>query len=341
MRFRVHVIETRESGDLARELAPHVTLHSLGRRMRWDIMAVRRLAALFEQNGIRLVHTHSHTAAYLVRIVRFLTNQRWVHVVHDHYGPIDDALLYRRIDRWLLRNVDHYFAVSEPLRRYAAGSVGVPEERCERLLNGVLVPNSVVAPKANVFTIAHIGRVFPEKNHDMALAVAALLRRDLPAFRWLFIGRSNSAYAQSCREAVSRMNLGDHIVFLGERDDIAELLASTHVGVLTSLQEGLPLALLEYMAARLPVVVTDVGECGNTVRSSGGGTVVPSEDVVAFANALRRFATDPHAASAAGAANYQYVRAHYTSEVMVRRVAQVYDGLLSRRLANGEKRSAL
>ena len=192
-----------------------------------------------------------------------------------------------------------------------------------------------------MFTIAHIGRVFPEKNHDMALAVAALLRRDLPAFRWLFIGRSNSAYAQSCREAVSRMNLGDHIVFLGERDDIAELLASTHVGVLTSLQEGLPLALLEYMAARLPVVVTDVGECGNTVRSSGGGTVVPSEDVVAFANALRRFATDPHAASAAGAANYQYVRAHYTSEVMVRRVAQVYDGLLSRRLANGEKRSAL
>ena len=65
MRFRVHVIETRESGDLARELAPHVTLHSLGRRMRWDIMAVRRLAALFEQNGIRSLSSVEALDAFL------------------------------------------------------------------------------------------------------------------------------------------------------------------------------------------------------------------------------------------------------------------------------------
>ncbi|MGH9661104.1 MAG: glycosyltransferase family 4 protein [Bryobacteraceae bacterium] len=328
-RFRVHVIETRESGDFVRELAPDVARHSLGRRTRWDIMAVRRLAALLRQNEIQVVHTHSHTAAYLMRIVGFLTRRRWVHVMHDHHGPVDESIL-RWSDRWLLRKVDHYFAVSEPLRRYAADWVRIPEGRCERLANGVPVYKSVEAPKSGTFTIAHVGRLCREKNHEMALAVAALLRRDLPVFRWLMIGRMSSVSGQSCRESARRMGLEDHVVFLGERDDVADLLAGAHVGVLTSRYEGLPLALLEYMAARLPVVVTDAGDCGATIRSSSGGVVVSCEDVDGFASALLGFAADPSAAERAGEANYRYVREHYNSDAMVRRVAQVYDALLSR-----------
>jgi glycosyltransferase involved in cell wall biosynthesis len=138
-----------------------------------------------------------------------------------------------------------------------------------------------------------------------------------------------SSYARRCRDAAQRLGLNDHVVFLGEREDVPALLGAAHVGVLTSRGEALPIALLEYMAARLPVVVTDVGECGATVRASGGGAVVSAADVEGFAAALRQFAVHSGAAAQAGTANYRYVRAHYTAEAMVRRVTEVYQALLS------------
>jgi glycosyltransferase involved in cell wall biosynthesis len=327
--FRAHVIATREPGPLAGALTPDVVVHSLQRRSRWDLQAIARFADVVQQNEIRLVHTHSHTVGYFVRLARLLRRQRWLHVMHEHAGTIERSTPLRLMDLLFLRHVDYCFAVSEPLARYVVNWVGVPATRCERLLNGVRVVESGPPAKAPVFTIAQVGRVVREKNQEVALAVAARLRADLPIFRWLFIGRTSSAYARRCRDAAHRLGLNEHVVFLGEREDVSALLAAAHVGVLTSRDEGLPIALLEYMAARLPVVVTDVGECGATVRASGGGAVVSAADVDGFAGALRHFAVHSGAAAQAGTANYQYVQAHYTAEAMVRRVAEVYQALLS------------
>jgi glycosyltransferase involved in cell wall biosynthesis len=328
-RFRVHVITTRAPGPLACELASEVSVHSLNRRTRWDVLAIHRFARLLDQNDIRLVHTHSHTAAYFAQLARKFFNQRWLHVVHDHYGPIERSTILRVADRLLLRRLDYYFAVSGRLERYAASRLALPPGTWERLPNGVAVSGTSMASGNSVFTIAQVANLSSDKNQHMALAVAKRLRAELPAFRWLLIGDADTAYGRSCRRAIDRMGLQDDVALLGARGDVANLLGTTDVGVLTSRSEALPMALLEYMVARLPVVVTDVGDCGAVVRASGGGSVVACDDIGGFATALRHFALNRGAAERAGAANYRHVRDHYSVEAMVARVADVYDALLS------------
>jgi glycosyltransferase involved in cell wall biosynthesis len=123
--------------------------------------------------------------------------------------------------------------------------------------------------------------------------------------------------------------LSEQVRVLGKRRDIGQILAGAHLGVLTSRYEALPVALLEYMAAGLPAVVTDVGDCGHAVRASGGGVAVLPGDVSGFAAAIARLAESPSDLERWGAANREYVARHHGVEAMVGRVAEVYRRLLA------------
>jgi glycosyltransferase involved in cell wall biosynthesis len=325
-RFDVHVVAIREPGDLAAELGPHVTMHALRREKPWDVRTFRRFAGLLAANGVRIVHTHSHMAAYFVRIAGW-TGYPWIHVVHDHYPLIASSRL-RYADRLLLRHVDYCFTTSKQLEEYETGWVGIAPERCETLPNWIDLPAPPRAECPETFSIVHVARVVPQKDQRMAIRVAARLRESLPAFRWVLVGRAESSYARACREDIARLGLTDHVQLVGERPDAAALVAGAHVGVLTSSAEARPLALLEYMAAGLPVVVTDVGDVGGVVQEAGGGRVVASGDTDGFAVALLHYATDAEAAATDGAANRRYVTRAGGAAEAVRRVEEVYTALL-------------
>jgi glycosyltransferase involved in cell wall biosynthesis len=326
-RFDVHVITIRDAGELAGDLAPHVSLHALERGSAWDLASFFRFRRVLARHGIEIVETHSHLSAYFVRIARVLGARHIRHVVHEHFPLIEQSRL-RFLDRLCLSRVDYCFAASAALADYASRWIGIPRERCEVLTNATDVTSPPAAERAPVFTIAQLGRVTPQKNQRMALAVAERLRLDGLPFRWLLIGSLDSAYADSCRAAATTLGLEEVISFSGERADTQAILGEAHVGVLTSVAEAaLPLALLEYMAAALPVVVTDTGESGTFVRESGGGRVVAQGDLEAFAAALSAYAADREAAERAGAANRRYVEAHHRVESVVERVASVYEAL--------------
>lgn len=334
-RYRVVVVTTRQPGTLAAELRPEVPVHALGRRTRGDVAALWRFAELLRRERAAIVHTHSHTAAYFAVLARTLFRRRWLHVVHDHHGPVESSAALRAADRLLVRRPAHYFAVSDRLATYARESLRLPPSRCERLVNGVPLGAAPVEPPGpgEELRIVHVARFAAEKDHGTALRAAALLRDRLPRARWWFVGRHDTPEGRECRAAAERLGLRDRTAFLGERADVRAVLRDAHVGVLTSRQEGLPLALLEYMAEGLPAVVTDAGDCGRVVRASGGGQVVPPGDAGGVADAIARLADDPAWARRAGAANHVHARDHFSDRAMVARVAAVYDHLLAGRAA--------
>ena len=332
-RFRAHVITTREPGDLSLALAPHVHLHSLQRRSRWDVQALWRFARLLDENHIRIVHIHSHTSSYFARLARPFGRRQWLHVMHDHHGPIEASAWLQVMDRLLLRQADYYFGVSERLVEYAVRGIGIPAARCEYLVNGVSVPPVVEQTKSERFTVIQVGRLVPEKNHLMAIEVAAKVRQYIPDLRWLIVGRENSwasSYVKSCLEELRDHDLQDTVKFMGEQSDIPALLRQAHVGVLTSRYEGLPIALLEYMAWGLPVVVTDVGACRKTVETCNGGVVVAPGDVESFAQALIGLAANRDWAAVCGQRNHECVKNHYSLAAMTDRVMAAYETLLQR-----------
>ena len=117
----------------------------------------------------------------------------------------------------------------------------------------------------------------------MSRVVLADVRRPLVSL----VGAPNdSAYLAEIRRLDYELDLHRNVFFLGQREDIGAILAACDIGVLSSLSEGLPLALLEYAAAGLGIVATDVGQCASVIDNGRAGILVPPADPERLADAL-------------------------------------------------------
>jgi glycosyltransferase involved in cell wall biosynthesis len=117
--------------------------------------------------------------------------------------------------------------------------------------------------------------------------------------------------------------------FLGFRTDVPELLANCDLVVLPSLFEGLPISVLEAMAAGKPVVATSVGGTDEAVVDGYTGLLVPPGDAPALATAIRRVIHDGALAKRLGVTSQAHIAAHFTAPMMVERVAAVYEEALA------------
>lgn len=330
--LRSHLVATRFEGPLSARIAPGVELFCAKRRARFDAAAALRLARWLRARRIRLVHTHNDGSAYLIEILRALRLCSASHVFHDHRGQVlGDAAAARR-DRWLLRQVDAYVAVSEPLRERAARLLGLPAERCLYLRNGVEPPAEPAAWRGRP-TVIQVANVHVHKDHATALRAAARLRRRVPELRWRCAGSLEvppRSYVDSVHALHAELGLDGCVEWLGAVRDVSPLLLEAHVGALSSAVEGLPLALLECLAHGLPVVVTDTGQCRSVVDGARAGAVVPARDAEALADALAGLLADPDGARAAGRRGREFVAAHFGIEAMLDRVAALYAACLAR-----------
>jgi glycosyltransferase involved in cell wall biosynthesis len=333
-RVAVCMVQTRMAGPLSKELAPHVRCYALGRRRRIDLAAAWRLGRLFDREEIDVVHTLSHSASYFVRVARIAGGGHWAHLIHDHHGPIESDRWVQRLDRLLLSRVDGYVAVNDRLADGARRRLHLPAERCLTVPNGIALPPRVERSAREVFTVAQVGRLAPEKDHMTALYAAERLRRQLPSLRWLMIGRADletSAWGRACQALHRALGLEGIVEFVGEQEDVRACLRRADAAALTSRVEALPVALLEAMACGLPVVVTDAGACRLVVEASGGGVVVHPGDSEGIANALLEFARDPERRREAGECNREYVARAHSADAMAERFTQIYERLRAAR----------
>jgi len=122
--------------------------------------------------------------------------------------------------------------------------------------------------------------------------------------------------------------LNGQVKFLGFRDDVADLLSVCDLFVLPSLFEGLPVSVLEAMAAGKPVVATRIGGTDEAVEDGRTGILVPPRDPAALAGAIRTMLSDLPAARRMGEAGRMRVRHEFTAEAMVARTTKIYEELL-------------
>jgi glycosyltransferase involved in cell wall biosynthesis len=168
-----------------------------------------------------------------------------------------------------------------------------------------------------------LARLEPQKRHDVLLD--AWSRLDGDAVLWL---AGDGSLRAGLERRAERLN--GRVRFLGTRKDVPDLLAAADVTVLTSDWEGLPLAVLESMAAGRPVVATDVGGV-RVVLSGGGGLLVPPGDPAATADALAALLSDPAARQSAAAEGLRTIEREYDPHA----VMKAYDELLRTALGGG------
>jgi glycosyltransferase involved in cell wall biosynthesis len=182
----------------------------------------------------------------------------------------------------------------------------------------------------NEILVVLVGNMHSDvKGHPWLIAAAPTVVREFPEVRFVFAGDGESRLTFAAQ--VAQLGLEGKFKFLGRRSDIPEILASCDLAVLPSRAEGLPNAVLEYMAAGLPTIASRVGGMAELVQDGVTGLLVPAEDANALAGALLQFLRDPEQARQIANNGQRFAVENFSFERLIREIDELYAELLERR----------
>jgi glycosyltransferase involved in cell wall biosynthesis len=335
-RFESLVCCIQARGELAAELEaagmPVVCLERM-RGKRFDWRAVADLRRLLRREGVSLVHSHLYHANLYGRLAAILASVPAVATVHNVYTR---PKFHRRVlNRWLARRSARVIAVSDQVRHDLLTYDGIDPARVVTIRNGIdlrRVASALTREQARArlsipggtLAIGCVGRLEEQKGHRYLLDACALLAREagLGRFRVLLVG--DGRLRAALEQHAAALGIGASVSFLGMRSDVADILRALDIYAMPSLWEGLPLAMLEAMAAGLPVVISEVGGVAEALDERCGVRVAP-KDSGALADALRQLATQPERRRSLGSAARARAEAEFGAEAMIARLSRVYE----------------
>lgn len=333
--FDSHLVTTRNTGQMVERVNPKVKVWSANRSWRYDISGFRKIANYIRSNNIKIVHSHSHTTGYIVNLIRKFTNLQFIHVFHDHDSNVTRNLLYNLLDFTLLKGVDLYISVSNELLERSKNLLRLTNDKCFYLNNCVIVSNESRRFHSKGKVVIQVANIHAHKGYTTAVRSAAILRKQIPDLQWLCVGGTVGyplKYIQELRSLIDELGVRETIKLIGQQSDVRKLLQQADVAVLTSYKEGLPIALLEYMAEGLPVVVTDVGDSGNLVRAANCGFIANPGDHHKIAEHIFTLLTKPELAKKNGKNGRQYVEKNHNMDSLITQVVELYYNLIKNKI---------
>lgn len=243
--------------------------------------------------------------------------------------------LARRIEAWLHGRMQALLGNSRAIVRDLIAE-GAPPGRVALIYNGIdrpeLAPNKAGAGRP--LTLIIVANLMAYKGHIDLLHALAQMSSQLPGDWTLLCAGRDTEMGATLSTLARELKLSEHIQFLGERRDVAQLLASADIGLLVSHEEGFANAILEGMAAGLPMIVTDVGGNAEAVLDGETGLVVPPRDPAALGRAILRLAGDRPGRLAMGRAARARVQTEFSLERCVDRYDRLYRSLIEKQGGN-------
>jgi glycosyltransferase involved in cell wall biosynthesis len=337
-KYQPSVCSFQKNGTLQKEferagIPVHVVEKTDGIRLSF----VPRLIKLFKMISPDIIHVHGNPgnwmytaiAARLCRIPVIYTQ----HLIFRDRNPFWD----RTGERLLSKITNRIVTVSECLADYMVKQEGVAPGKITVIRNGIdytVFEKTVDVGKKRAelglsdsdIVAGIIARLFPAKDHATLIDAFKIVVRKVPSAKLLIVG--DGPLRNELEEKVRSLGLTANIRFLGNRRDIPELLKSFDIFVLSSILEGLPIALLEAMASRVPVVSTDVDGNGEVVTQGETGIIVPPRDPGALAAAITELLTDRAKAKQMGENGIHRIHSHFTFEKMIGEYVALYDTLV-------------
>jgi glycosyltransferase involved in cell wall biosynthesis len=330
-----YLCTTRCDGPLDVLVRADVGRVRLKRKSRRDLAAIARLRRFIRSNKIGILHAHG-PSLMIARLAAIGTDAKilW-HAHHGRYALEDRRALHYRMATDGIAGV---ITVNRELAEWCARRLTVPSRAIWYLPNPVSLEGSSDAPAdlpgtkgSRIICVANF-RV--EKDHLTLVRAIAQVARKFPAVHLLLVGSiSDASYKQSVEKEILALGLQNHISLLGARNDIPALLRQSDIGVLSSASEGLPMSLLEYGAAGLPVVATNVGECSNVLDHGLAGLLVPPGSPDNFAGALTGLLASPERRNELGARFRRRVNDSFSADAAMKQLCDIYDSALGQPLS--------
>jgi glycosyltransferase involved in cell wall biosynthesis len=319
----------------------------LGRSVRpgQDVAALAKLVRLLREVRPEIVHTHTAKAGTLGRIAALLAGvPHRVHTFHGHtfQGYFRPAVsqVFLAVERLLARSSDRIIALSDAQARDLVDRYGVAKRSALRVVPlgldlSMLGTENATAHRrefreevgaADRPIVTIVGRLVPVKRHDLFVDAVAKLRGKGVNGVFVVVGGGPERERLEARAAVQ--GVADDVRFLGWRRDLDRIYAGSDVVALCSDNEGTPVALIEAMAAGVPVVATAVGGVPDVLDGGRLGRLVPSGSVDALAAAIHDLLTDPGLRANLSACGRPAAVARFGVERLLADVTALYDELL-------------
>jgi len=329
-------------GPLVRELEARGirTIH-LPRLARVDPILAWRIYRLARRARPDVLHTHLFKSDFHGRLAGRLAGVPViVSTLHS-----SDPWAQNPVLGWLYgqtaRFADGLIAVSEEVRRYHRAQTGVPPEKIRTIENGIALARFREDPAARAkfrgefglspqeTVLGVVGRLVPDKGMSVFLEAAAQVRaaaqvqRDRPEIRFLIAGEG--PLREMLETQARESSLEGQVIFCGFREDVPALMQAIDLLIFSSLREGLPLALLEGMAAGKPVIATAVGGIPGVVVDGETGVLIPPGEAGALARACLQVLQDPARMQEMGAAGKRRVEERHSLDRMVDLTMKFYE----------------
>lgn len=303
----------------------------LGKRTGLDALILPRLVRQLRSFRPDVVNTHLWTADLWGRLAAFISGTPVV-VVTEQNVDVWKGWLHHAIDAVLLARTDAVICVSREVERFYR-SRGVPPRKLHVIPNAIDVTlfdapvneglRTEVGARPGDFLFLSAGRLHPQKAQSVLLEATRRLAEMHHGFRVLLAGEG--PLREALEAQVRHLGLGGLVRLLGVRHDLPNLLRQVDAFVMSSLYEGLPLAILEAMAARLPVVATRAGGCHEIVIDGRTGFLVAPGNAEELSQAMSRVMTDRGKARTMGAEGRRVVEEEYRIERSAERTLALFE----------------
>jgi glycosyltransferase involved in cell wall biosynthesis len=313
-----------------------VVLHRIEAGSMKDVRALRRFVSLLRRGDYDVVHAHLWDA-HVWSALATLRSPAAVLIAHEHAWEFEGRRARQILDRLLVaRRADAFVTVSHANREKMV-ALGLPVKKIRHIPNGIDWSGDdadgasvraefgipVDAPVVGVIAVMR-----PEKRLDVLVEGIAILRRSVPDVRLLIAGGSAlNGHLADLRRLVEDRALAEHVHFLGIRTDIPRILDAVDVACLSSDREGMPIALMEYMAAGKPIVSTSVGGVPEMVDDQVEALLVPPRDPSALADGLATLIADPSLATGLGRRAQERQRRQFSLRSFVGGIERLYEEL--------------
>lgn len=336
--FDFTFICTDRAGPLADQLRDEgFPVHVLHRRPGIDWRCLLRLRRLLSEHSFDVLHAHQYTQFFAAATARVqLRPTPILFTEHGRHFPDVVSRKRRFGNRFLLRKPDRVVGVGEAVRAALVTNERLPSERVEVVYNGVAPSSPTTSDERRAirselgFTDDHVvvlqvGRLDPLKDHATALKAFSAMHASNARSRLVLIG--DGPERRRLEVTIDGMNLRDVVQLLGTRHDVPRLWHAADIGLLTSVSEGIPLTLLEAMAAQVPVVATKVGGVGEIIEDEQTGLLAPAGDSLTVSQHLLRLAADAESRNRLGQAGLERMRRRFSLSGMTAAYQRIYQAM--------------
>lgn len=307
-----------------------IPLFHIPKVRRFDFYTMEQLGEVIDQNNIDVVNAHHFMSlVYSLYGCKLRNRARLVYTEHSEWEIEQASRKWKILGRYVLNRADAAVGVSDQVSRKLRENYKISSAKTFTILNGIeldafskkadkiVLRNKlgVAAEDKVIGIVANFRRI---KNHIFLLKAFSQLIKECRNAKLLLIGQGFTSDVENTekeiRTYVNENDLKKHVIFLGYRPDVDDLLQSMDIFCLPSFKEGLPISMIEAMAAGLPVVGTDTTGIRDVVVPGRNGFLVPVDDINSLKNLLSKLVHDRSLRKQFGAESRLLAKRQYSLE---------------------------